>query len=343
MKTKFKSKKYNYFYKITNNINGHFYYGIHSTDNLNDGYMGSGYRINLAYKKYGIENFTKEILIIFDTREEASNYEMEMVTEELIKDSNCYNIKTGGDFGRTVNYITVCLKSNPTKYFDIDINEYYQNKDKYQTTEANKKCYIVYDKQENKEVRISKDEYLNNLNKYEFIKLNFTIHKGYSTYKDSNNNMFYCSNNDERVLSGKLKHNWVGLHHTDESKQKMKNTMKNNNHQQGEKNSQYNTKWINKDGIDKKIKNDEVNEYLLNGWNLGRTGGKRDLIWIHKNDKEQYVNKVYIDNYINNGWSLGRLNKIDKRIWVNKDNNRKLIKEIELDYYLKDNWKLGMK
>ena len=26
-----KEKKYNYFYKITNLINGHFYYGIHST------------------------------------------------------------------------------------------------------------------------------------------------------------------------------------------------------------------------------------------------------------------------------------------------------------------------
>ena len=37
-----KEKKYNYFYRIENKINGHYYYGIHSTDNLNDGYMGSG-------------------------------------------------------------------------------------------------------------------------------------------------------------------------------------------------------------------------------------------------------------------------------------------------------------
>jgi hypothetical protein len=52
-------KKYNYFYKITNNINNHFYYGIHSTDNINDGYMGSGRRLNRALKKYGIANFNK--------------------------------------------------------------------------------------------------------------------------------------------------------------------------------------------------------------------------------------------------------------------------------------------
>ena len=50
------NKKYHYFYKITNVINNHYYYGIHSTDDLNDGYMGSGTRLHYAYKKYGIPN-----------------------------------------------------------------------------------------------------------------------------------------------------------------------------------------------------------------------------------------------------------------------------------------------
>lgn len=44
-------KQYHYFYKITNKVNGHFYYGIHSTNDLNDGYMGSGTRLHYAYKK----------------------------------------------------------------------------------------------------------------------------------------------------------------------------------------------------------------------------------------------------------------------------------------------------
>lgn len=89
-------KKYYYFYKITNNINGHYYYGVHSTNNLDDGYLGSGTYLWRAYNKYGIENFSKEILKYFDTVEEMFKYEQEIVNEELVNDKNCYNVITGG-------------------------------------------------------------------------------------------------------------------------------------------------------------------------------------------------------------------------------------------------------
>lgn len=92
-------KKYHYFYKITNLINRKYYYGIHSTDNLEDAYKGSGIRLNEAYNKYGVDNFKKEILKYFNTREEASRYEKEIVTEEEVKSNDCYNLTTGGDKG----------------------------------------------------------------------------------------------------------------------------------------------------------------------------------------------------------------------------------------------------
>ena len=93
------SKKFHYFYKITNLINRKYYYGIHSTDDLDDGYFGSGVAINNAYKKYGYSNFKKEILAFFDTRDEASAYESKIVNEELLKDPLCYNLVPGGDAG----------------------------------------------------------------------------------------------------------------------------------------------------------------------------------------------------------------------------------------------------
>ena len=87
-------------YKITNLINQKFYIGCHKTSNVNDDYMGSGKLIKNAIKKYGIENFQKDILFIFDNKEDMFNKEKELVTEELVLNRNCYNVKLGG----TANY-----------------------------------------------------------------------------------------------------------------------------------------------------------------------------------------------------------------------------------------------
>lgn len=92
-------KKYHYFYKITNIVNGKYYYGIHSTDDIDDGYNGSGLRLHEAYKKYGVRNFKKEILKTFETRKEASEYEKTIVNENEVSSDKCYNLTTGGDKG----------------------------------------------------------------------------------------------------------------------------------------------------------------------------------------------------------------------------------------------------
>ena len=87
---------YFYFYKITNLINKKFYYGVHSTNNLNDDYMGSGKLFKRAVGKYGKENFVKEVLFIFDTAEEMFAKEKEIVNKLFIESNNTYNIMEGG-------------------------------------------------------------------------------------------------------------------------------------------------------------------------------------------------------------------------------------------------------
>ena len=43
-----------------------------------------------------------------------------------------------------------------------------------------------------------------------------------------------------------------------------------NNHQQGEKNSQFGTCWIHNNNENKKIKKEQLKEYISNGWIKGR-------------------------------------------------------------------------
>jgi hypothetical protein len=86
-------------YKITNKIDGKIYIGKHQTKGLNDGYMGSGKHLNYAIQKYGIENFEKEILFVFETEAEMNAKEAELVTEEFVKEDTNYNLCPGGKGG----------------------------------------------------------------------------------------------------------------------------------------------------------------------------------------------------------------------------------------------------
>ena len=83
-------------YKITNQINGKFYIGSHKTKDLNDNYMGSGKYLVAAQKKYGVENFQKEILFVFSTAAEMYAKEAEIVNADFLVTENTYNLKIGG-------------------------------------------------------------------------------------------------------------------------------------------------------------------------------------------------------------------------------------------------------
>lgn len=91
-------KKYNYIYRITNTINGKTYIGKHSTNNLEDKYMGSGVIIKKAINKYGIENFKKEYLAFCDTEEKLNWLEKFYIKKFNTCDSNIgYNLTKGGE------------------------------------------------------------------------------------------------------------------------------------------------------------------------------------------------------------------------------------------------------
>lgn len=83
-------------YKITNTVNNKYYIGRHSTNNVDDGYMGSGIWIKNAIRKYGRDNFVKEILDEANSSAELWELEKKYVNENVVNDKNSYNMCVGG-------------------------------------------------------------------------------------------------------------------------------------------------------------------------------------------------------------------------------------------------------
>jgi hypothetical protein len=96
-----KEKKYHFIYKTTNVLSGKYYIGMHSTSDLNDGYLGSGTRLRYSINKHGKENFVREIIEYCESREELKSKEIEIVNLDEIAKIECMNLKVGGYGGFT--------------------------------------------------------------------------------------------------------------------------------------------------------------------------------------------------------------------------------------------------
>ena len=93
------SKTYHYIYKTTCLVTGRFYVGMHSTDNLEDGYLGSGKRLGYSRKKHGDAQHIKVILEMLPSREALKTREKELVNLDLLKHPQCMNLQEGGGGG----------------------------------------------------------------------------------------------------------------------------------------------------------------------------------------------------------------------------------------------------
>jgi hypothetical protein len=122
-------------YKITNIMNNKIYIGRHKTMDLDDGYMGSGTRICAAIKKYGVDNFLKEIILQCDNYNDMILRESEMVNSEFVKCDSNYNVIPGGDGFNTTGMVSAILVETGENVF-IRSEDYQKNKNKYTTASS---------------------------------------------------------------------------------------------------------------------------------------------------------------------------------------------------------------
>jgi len=93
------SKKFNYIYITTNILNNKQYVGSHCTDNIDDGYIGSGRLFLKAVRKYGKENFSREVLEECESDIKAREREGIFIEQFNTLDPGGYNLSPKGGIG----------------------------------------------------------------------------------------------------------------------------------------------------------------------------------------------------------------------------------------------------
>lgn len=98
---------YRYIYKITcttGSFKGKFYFGKHTTNNLDDGYKGSGKLLCNYYKKHP-NDYIKEIISYHNSDEELNQAEYDII-HPFLGQSMCLNMVDGGLGGNCWLYKT---------------------------------------------------------------------------------------------------------------------------------------------------------------------------------------------------------------------------------------------
>jgi len=204
-----KDKKYHFIYKTTNILSGKYYYGMHSTDDLDDDYFGSGERLWYSIRKYGKENHKREILEFCKNREKLTNREGEIVNLNEVAKKDCMNLTVGG---------------------------------------------VGFTQEQRRKGRLNANKVIN-----ERLANDLEFRKHWISQTSKGVKKYYENGGENSFLNKK---------HTEETKEQMRISGKGKH--VGSKNSQYGTCWVNNSIIVKKIKKENLDDYLSQGWNIGR-------------------------------------------------------------------------
>lgn len=246
-----RKNKYHIIYKITNLVNQKIYIGAHSTNDINDGYFGSGKLLTQSIKKYGKDNFQKEILFTFLNPEDMFSKEKELVNEDFIKRNDVYNIVTGGfgGFNKGSKNLKHIKNIKTGKIIAVDKSKLSNFlSDEWViggNTPPNKGKVYVY-KDDNRLAIYKKDleNYLNNgWNKG--YKNSPTIGKIW-IYLEKENKYTLCNVDEFEKYKelGWIKKKWAGV--------------------------KKGTVWVNKEGIRKRILHEHLINFINQGWKQGK-------------------------------------------------------------------------
>ena len=294
------NNRYNYLYKIVYLPDNLYYYGVHSTKNLYDGYNGSGKEINKLYEVFTKNNkslnkyFKKYIIKFFDNINDMFLYENKIVNIEALNDNKCLNLILGGDWRKSIRNKKM-LHNNENKliYVDNDNLDNFISLGWKLGAPSDNIFYYIHNENETK--HISKTF------------LNSYLLNGWELGRHVNDKEIWITNNiEEKHVSIKrakqyyFNKGWKCGRIIDMS---------------GEKNASFGKIWIYKDNIRKYINKNDLQSYLLDGWERGFLRNnenihKLHLKWINNGNDNIKVSDNELQIYLSNGWTQGRCNYI---------------------------------
>jgi hypothetical protein len=338
-------KKYNFVYITTNLINGKQYIGDHSTNNLNDNYLGSGKLLIKAFKKYKKINFKREILEFFNTKKEAFNAQSFYINKYNTIINNGYNISPKGG---------LCIRGCHSEETIKLLKKPKSKKAKRNMSESHKglqagKNNSMYGKSV---YNLWKEKY-----GYEIAeRLNLERSKKLSNSLKGKHQKKLNKKQKEHVKEILLKKYGVdNMSKLPEVRNKISNSLKGNIPWNKNLKNSFTHIYNHKLKKNKTIHKKDLNIWLEKGWKKGvyvskeslekrrisQLGNKNHMsqkCWINKDNIDKVIKKEELEIYLKDKWNKGRANK---GCWINKNNENKIINKNNLDKYLEEGWNKG--
>ena len=328
-------------YRIVNKLNGKCYVGqsMHLEDRMHSHLSrSSSDSLRADIRALGDENFYEEILEECSV-EELNTKEIEYVALYKANDpSYGYNIRPGG--GHQPGYVTKdstkkllsekrLQLTHSVGFINPTSGSVIIHKGDIQSRVSKDK--LDYKLSNGWELGAS-DKFKQNLSNINSGENNPAYRKGYEFSGEKNH--FYGKHHTEESKQKIRDHmpdttfNWRGKHHTEESKAKMKGPRPSvageNNHAYGKRGKAsylYGYKAIHKDGVGKRVKPEDLQKYLDEGWTLGNrpnlmTDEKRKMYanasnrgckMMNNGQIAKYIQPSEFDEYLSNGWIFGKV------------------------------------
>jgi uncharacterized protein YidB (DUF937 family) len=252
-------KKYYFVYK-TIFEDGHYYIGQHKTDDLEDGYIGSGTGITDFLRKNPNLKYKREILCFCYSIGELNVKEIEYLGDLFNSDPLCLNRKQGG-WGHLMSDkakkniskgVLTALENNP------EIREKLSKAGKGKIPWNKGKKGLYHHSEETKQK-------ISNAFKGEKHPMYGKSFKDFMTEEQIKLWKQHLSDS----LKGHKGHEWTDEERKKQS-EKHKNKKLSDNHKKNIGLSSVDRKWVNNGKINHFIKKDQLDQYLSEGYKLGK-------------------------------------------------------------------------